>query len=251
MKTLVNTFVLLSSLLALQGCCMGSGSTESPPVEGASTVAPPAPGGGLTVGGPPLGVEVPALPGGSLTVAAPGEFQIDATSTTNDAQLWLVQNGSVITQDSDSGEGTNARIVAFLAPGTYDIQVGEWQSRDLDAQLSVTQLGPMTAVATIAPGAPPATVQTPAGTSPREGSVEITLTIAAAGTYRIDAVCPGGALDPEMQLIQNGGLLQADSDSGEGTSAQIVRALEPGSYTIRVRDWINRAGAIDVSVTPA
>lgn len=208
----------------------------------AQTLAP------VAVGGPPIPVHVAMMPTTPLTIAAAGEYQIDAMGAPMDVQLMLLQNGGILTQDSDSGEGVDARIVQFLAPGAYDVRVSEWRGRAASARLQVTLLPPMTPVASIAPGAPPTIVACPAGDSARGASAEVALTISAAGNYRIDAVSADGSVDPEMQLIQGGALLQSDSDSGEGTSAQIVRSLTPGAYTIRVRDWINRAANITVSV---
>ena len=201
----------------------------------------------ITEGGPPQPLHVPAMPLATFTVATPGEFQIDAMGGTADAQLVLLSGESTVAQDADSGDGVDARIVAFLAPGAYGVRVYEWQGRAMSARVGVTALAPMTAVASIAPGAPPAVVSVPAGSSPREGSVEVTLTVAAAGNFRLDAVTADSSIDPELMLIQAGALLASDSDSGDGTNAQIVHQLAPGVYTLRVRDWINRAGTITVS----
>jgi hypothetical protein len=107
----------------------------------------------------------------------------------------------------------------------------------------------MTPVATIAPGATATVVHAPAGDGARAASVELTLNVAAAGTYRIDVVSSDGSVDPELSLIQHAALVASDSDSGDGTNAQLVRALTPGAYTLRVRDWSNRAAALTVTVT--
>lgn len=201
----------------------------------------------LTVGAPPTAITAPALPTLALTLTAPSEVQIDAMGAPMDAQLLLLQNDSVVTQDADSGAGVDAQIVTFLAPGTYQVRVGEWRGRAMSARLQAQVLPPMTPAAQIAPGAPPAVINTPAGESPRTASAEATLTIAAAGNYRLDAVSSG---DAELMIIQNGAMVVQDSDSGDGTNAQITRQLAPGSYTLRVRDYGNRASAITVTVAP-
>ena len=260
--TLARTLGLALALSGLAGslivtACGGNSAPTTPPpptTPPVGSVPPPTPPptapGALALGAPPITLQVPALPGYTLTVAQPGELQIDAIGAPMDAQLWLTQNGSIVTQDSDSGDGVNARIVAFVNPGTYEIHVGEWQLRPMTAQVQVQRLLPMTAVASIAPGAPPAVVNAPQGDSARNASVELTLTVAAPGNYRIDVTDPSGQFDPELMLIQNGALIQQDSDSGGNRAAQITRQLAPGTYTLRVRDWINRAAAISVSVTP-
>jgi hypothetical protein len=204
----------------------------------------------LTVGAPPTTVAVPAMATAPFTIAAAGEYQIDAIAAGLDAQLMVVQGDAVVFEDSDSGDGVDARVVAFLAPGSYGARVWEYRGRAMGVRLRVQRLAPLASAATITPGAPPAIVNVAAGASPRESSVEVTLTIATAGTYRIDAVSPGAAIDPELMIIQNGAQLATDSDSGEGTSAQIVRAHTPGTYTLRVRDWVSRAGAISITVVP-
>ena len=201
----------------------------------------------IAEGAPPSTLQVPAAPSATLTIAQPTEVQIDAMGAPMDAQLYLYSNGSLVTQDGDSGDGVDARIVTFLMPGTYEARVSEWQGRPMTVRVSAQQLAPMTPVASIAPGAPPAVVNAPQGDSARNASVEITLTIAAPGNYRIDATDPSGQFDPELMLIQGSQLLQQDSDSGGNRAAQIVRQLTPGTYTLRVRDWINRACAITVT----
>lgn len=203
----------------------------------------------ITPGAPAQTVQVPMSPTLSFTIAAASEVQIDAVGAPMDAQLALVQGSSILQQDSDSGDGVDARIVTFLAPGTYGARVSEYQGRAMTARVGVTVLAPMTAAATVTPGAPATVVRTPAGDGARAASVELTLNVATAGTYRIDVVSPDGSVDPELTLIQHAAIVASDSDSGEGTNAQLVRALTPGAYTLRVRDWSNRAAALTVTVT--
>ena len=106
----------------------------------------------------------------------------------------------------------------------------------------------MTPAASYAPGAPAAVVQAPAAGSDREASVEVELTIAEAGNFQIDATTVDVGRDAEMQLMQNGVILAADSSSGGGTNARLQRVLEPGTYRVRVRDGQNREAAVVVSL---
>jgi hypothetical protein len=199
----------------------------------------------LTIGAPPTTVTAPAAPSLTLTLPAAAEVQLDAMGAPMDAQLLLMQGDSLITQDSDSGEGVDARIVTFLAPGTYQARVMEWRGRAMSARVQAQILPPMTPAARLAPGAPPTVIQTPQGDSPRAASAEATLTVAAPGNYRLDATSSG---DAELMIIQNAAIVAQDSDTGEGTNAQITRQLAPGVYTLRVRDYGNRASAITVTV---
>lgn len=200
----------------------------------------------ITAGAPAQTLHVPAVPGVPLVIATAGEYQIDATGSSLDTELSIVLGDAVVAEDSDSGDGTDARVVTFLEPGTYDVRASEHGGRATTARLSVIQAPPMTAVASIAPGAAPASVQVALGASPRESSVELTLTIAGAGAYRI--VAEGGGLDAELLLIRDGSLVEANSDASDGPQAHINRDLTPGEYTLRVRDRSNRAGTLSVSV---
>lgn len=202
----------------------------------------------ITIGAPPAPITVPAMPTAPFTIAAAGEYQIDAMAAGADAQLFVLQNDTVIYEDGDSGDGVDARVIAFLAPGTYGARVWEYRGNPMNVRLRVSRPPAFTPVATIAPGAPPTIVNVTSGDSPRASSAEVTLTIAAAGTYRIDAVSPGAAIDPELMIIRDGAQVATDSDSGEGSNAQLVQALTPGNYTLRVRDWVSRSGAITVTV---
>lgn len=200
------------------------------------------------IGGAPVPLEVPRRPTLTMTLAAPSEVQIDAMGQGMDAQLHLFQNDQLVTQDGDSGEGTDARIVTFLPAGTFDVRISEWRGRPMSARVQAQILPPMTPAATIAPGAPPTPVSTPAGSSARAASAEVTLVVASAGTYRIDAVAEGR--DAELVLIRDAAIVAQDSDSGEGVNASLTRALTPGSYTLRVRDFVNRASTITLTVAP-
>ena len=189
------------------------------------------------------------MPAYNFTTTAPAEYQIDATGTP-DVQLLVLSNGSLVAEDSDSGDGTNARVVAFLAPGTYEARVYEWRGRALTGAAQVTQLELLTPAGTIAPNGTAQTVSTPAGEYRRAASAELTLGIARHGSYRIDATSESGAgRDAALRIHRDGAVVAEDSDSGEENNAQITHQLAPGQYRIRVRDWVNREAQISVTVT--
>lgn len=240
---------LLSLVLLLDACCTSS-SDDAPPPTAPTARAPERDVPALVVGAAPVVVEVPPLPRYAFTVERAGEYAIGATGAPLSPQLRLFSGESVVMQ-AGGGEAADARIVTFLDPGTYEIQIGEWRSRALDAQVSLERLTAMPPAATLTPGDAPAIVHCPRGTAPREASVEVALTITAPGSYRIDASSTDGTRDAELSLLLDGGLLQADSDSGDESNARIVRELAPGSYTVRVRDWLNREATITVAVERA
>jgi hypothetical protein len=189
------------------------------------------------------------VPAFAFSADHPGEYQIDATGTP-DVQLLVLQGDRVVAEDSDSGEGTNARVVAFLAPGSYEARVFEWRGRALSGATQATALDLLSPAGAIAPNGAAQTVSTPAGEYRRAASAELTLDIATASNYRIDATTPSDAgRDAELLIHRDGVVVAEDSDSGDANNAQIVRQLEPGQYRVRVRDWVNRQAQISVTVT--
>ncbi len=180
----------------------------------------------------------------AFNVATPGTIQCDAVSPM-DAQMAILQNGNVLQQDSDGGEGVNSRIARDFAPGAYVVRVWEWQHRA--TSITVTCAPPSVAanVATLTIGAP-TTVPIAAGDGP-VGQAHVGFTIAAPGPYTCDAT---SELDAQLVLLQNGAVLAEDSDSGPGTAARIARELQPGEYQLRLWEWLHRATSITVTCTP-
>jgi len=213
---------------------------------------PPAPVSALTLGAPSVVAIAAGQGAGSqpelpLTIAVAGNYRCDASAAGRDAQMAIVQNGQVVQQDSDSGEGTDARIVRQLTPGLYHVRVWEWMHRDTSITVRCApDLAPVPAAAngTLALGTP-ATVQVAAGEGPI-GQVNLTLTV-PAGRYQCDAQ---SGLDAQLAIVQNGVVLQQDSDSGEGTDARITRDLAAGVYQVRVWEWLHRATPITVRCAP-
>ncbi|MCA9609783.1 MAG: hypothetical protein KC619_29495 [Myxococcales bacterium] len=213
-------------------------------------LAPAAPQNPTTIQiGAPVTVNVAAGqgPGGTvdltLMVPTPGTIQCDATSTL-DAQMSILQNGAVLQEDSDSGEGVNARIARALAPGAYVVRVWEWQHRP--ATITVTCAPPTVAtnVAQLALGTP-TTVTVAAGDGP-VGQVHVGLTITQPGPYTCDAT---SEQDAQLVLLQNGAVLVEDSDSGAGVNARIGTDLQPGEYQLRVWEWLHRPTTVTVTCT--
>ncbi len=207
----------------------------------------------LTAGAPASTGQVVADPSLPLTIAAPQDVLIDAMATDGtDAQLRLMHDGSDVADDSDSGEGTNARLAQFLAPGTYQIIVYEYQYRAMAANVQVTAAPAFTPVATIAPGAPPASISTPEGDWSRAASVEVAVNVAAPGNYAITATPGDAQCSPEIQVIHDmavdGYMISAPSS---GSPATASRALVAGTYTLRIRNWWNHSCAMTVTVAPA
>jgi hypothetical protein len=243
--------------LALGGCCMGGSGGEAipAPTDPTAAPAPASPSGpnptAITVGAAPITVSTTAAPRWTFAVAAPGEYQFDAVGMPADAQLTLLDdNGWTVSSDSDSGDGLNARLATFLAAGSYTVRVNEYNHAAATVQVSVTQPAAFTPVATIAPGAPPTTVTTPSADWDRPSSAEVTINVAAAGRYRINAAATDGSMcTSRIELIQNAASINSNSYGGPDSSAQLEVDMSPGAYTLRVRDTIYRACTHSVTVT--
>jgi hypothetical protein len=207
----------------------------------------------LTAGAPAVTGQVAADPSLTLTIATPQEIIIDAIATDGgDAQIRLMRDGSYVADDSDSGEGTNARLAQFVSPGTYQIVVWEYQYRAMAANVQVTAAPAFTPVATIAPGAPATSISTPEGDWSRAASVEVALTVASPGNYTLTATPGDAQCSPEITVIHDTAVDGwTISGSGSGTPATAERALVTGNYTLRIRNWWGHACPMTVTVAPA
>lgn len=250
---IAGSFALLAAILACGGSDDSNTTTTATTQQGVAAAQPGVAAGGapqpITIGAPPSSLQVPQPPTFNLTVAANAEYQIDVQGSPMDPELYLYQGDEMIEQNDDGGEGLNARLVRFLAPGSYSIRVMEHRARPMTAQVQVQQLQPLTPVGAVTVGAPlvVSIPQFPILQRPRnsrDASREVSFQVAAPGNYICDATSTGR--DAQMALIQNGQLLQQDDDSGEGNNAQITRQLTPGAYTIRVWDWLYRDAQITV-----
>ena len=207
----------------------------------------------LTAGAPAVTGQVAADPSLTLTIDTPQEIIIDAIATDGgDAQIRLMRDGSYVADDSDSGEGTNARLAQFVSPGTYQIVVWEYQYRAMAANVQVTAAPAFTPVATIAPGAPATSINTPEGDWSRAASVELGLDVASPGNYTLTATPGDAQCSPEITVIHD---MAVDgwtiSGSGSGTAATAERALVTGHYTLRIRNWWGHACPMTVTVASA
>lgn len=74
----------------------------------------------------------------TFNVTAAGQYTCTAAADNNrDAKMALIQNGAVLEEDDDSGDGNNASITRQLQPGNYVIRVWDWIRRG-DMRITVT-----------------------------------------------------------------------------------------------------------------
>ncbi len=238
--------------LLLIGACGGGDDDSAPPPP------PPPPVLSLTVGTPltvsvePVPESVEAETGAAVinfNVAAPGNYRCTAHGTQGaqgrDAQMSIAFNGAELARDDDSGDGFDSMILRPLAAGMHTIRVWEWQRRD--AQITVTCVVAPAAPAnpTVLTAGAPATVTVQQGPQSR---VELNFVVAAPANIQCDAVSTDR--DAQLAIVQNGQILQEDSDSGAGFNARITRQLAPGAYVIRVWEWQGRPTQITVRCGP-
>lgn len=249
-------FALLGAIIACGGNDDSSGSTtaEGTTAEGTAAAQPGAGGAPLTLqlGQPPASLAVPIPPSFNLTVAAAAEYQIDATGSPMDPEMFMYQGDQLIEQNDDGASGLDSRIVRFLAAGTYSVRVVEHRARPFTAQVQAQQLQPLTPVGAVTPGQP-VQVQFPdfplldRPRNNRDAAKAVTFTVAAPGQFTCGAAASNNR-DAQMAVIQNGAILAEDDDSGDGNNASVTRQYTPGTYIIRVWDWIRR-GDMTITVT--
>lgn len=202
----------------------------------------------------PQTAHIAAEPSLTLTIDAPQEIVIDAIASSDDrdAELRLMQGETIVADDSDSGEGTHARLAQFVAPGTYQVIVWERQYREMTSSIQVVAAPAMTPVATIAADGTSTAVTTPEGDWARAASVEVTLSVPTDGNYVITGTPSEQDCSPELTLIRQMRIEGAPLvGAGSGAVATATRALSAGTYTLRVRNWWGHARSVALAVAPA
>jgi hypothetical protein len=259
---LLATLSILGALIACGGDDEANNSnntanTATPatqPANAAVAAAQPAAGAPLAmqVGQPPQTLNVPIPPSFDLTVAAPGEYQIDISAQGNDPRMFLYQGDTLVEDDDDGGDNTNARIVRFLTPGTYSVRVTEYRARTVTVQGQAQLLQPLAPTATLTLGAPtvinfPEFGFTDRPENDRGASRAANFTVAAPGQYTCTATMDNDRR-VKMQLIQGGTLVAEDDQGFTEQNASITQQLQPGEYQIRVFETIYR-GQTNATIT--
>lgn len=182
----------------------------------------------------------------TLTVTVPGMHQIDITSDAeHDSQVRLIHNNMLLEENSDGGDGRNARIRRQLAAGTYTIRVYDWRRRATSLTVTVAHdptvgattppTPPMLPPGTPIPGAIPLALGVPAAPFQVPASPSFNLTLPAAGEYQIDAM--GRPMDAQLYVYQADQRVATDSDSGDSTDARIIKFIPAGTYSVRVMEY--------------
>ncbi|SOD42556.1 tyrosinase family protein [Nitrosovibrio sp. Nv4] len=184
----------------------------------------------------------------SFAVTAPGSYIVETQGSTDVvASLYGPNNmATFITEDDDSGPGTNSRITRNLGSGTYYVRVRHYSSSSVGGY-SISVRGSATQ-----PGVQTIQVNGPAvqGTiaAPNERDM-YTFTVATSGMHIIETagstdcfVTLSGPDNPATFIAQ-------DDDSGPGANSRIAISLAPGTYFARVRHYSpSGTGAYSISV---
>ena len=205
-------------------------------------------------------VELPALVG----------LEITATSTEFDTMLELyASDGRLIDQNDDyTGMGTDSRIDADLAAGSYCIGVRGFAGSSGTAELTLTEVGfappppapdavagfdpfgPCGGAGTVDLGVlrPGSSLRDAGRTVPPGDRFDWSLTVEAPMDVQIDA--GSTVFDTILTLFDRGGVMLAENDdfAGLGTDSRLIESLAAGTYCIGVRGFAGGGGAMQLDV---
>lgn len=204
----------------------------------------------LTVGAPPAAFSI-GRPGEvdrySFVVPAAGSYTIETQGPTDVVMSLYGPNNlaALVTEDDDSGAGSNARIVSNLTAGTYFVQVRHFNA-GATGNYSISVRSGTISVAQIQVNGP--AVQ---GVIAAANESDLyTFTVAAAGLYTIETQ---GGTDTILTLFGPGSqtlFIAEDDDSGVGSNSRIATNLGPGSHFARVRHFrTSGTGAYGIRVS--
>lgn len=161
--------------------------------------------------------------------------------TQGPSDIWMSLYGSgsqnesaLVTEDDDSGEGSNSRIVSNLSAGTYFIRIRHYQATGTgNYNLSVNRNAqPQPGPAEIVVNGPEVQGSIAAA---NESDVYL-FNASQTATYTITT----GSTDTFLTLNgpdNQNAFISQDDDSGPGSNSQIIRVLIPGIYYVRIRHY--------------
>ena len=208
-------------------------SYDTEPVDGEEPV------GGivdLTVGAPPVQTSIGRAGEVDIyrfPVPAAGNYRIETQGPTDVLMSLFGPNSptALVTEDDDSGQDRNARIVTRLTAGAYFLRIRHYQPS------STGSYGILVAREAAAPPIREIPVNGPAIQGNIEAANESDLYTFSAGVTGIYTIATQGNTDTFLSLFgpnsQNRLILQ-DDDSGPGFNSRIVADLAAGAYFVRV-----------------
>ncbi|WP_123831996.1 ABC transporter substrate-binding protein [Luteimonas sp. 100069] len=163
-----------------------------------------------------------------LQIDEAGFYTIDMMSDDFDSVLKLDGPGVALSND-DGGDGSNARISARLAPGTYTLTAEGYGGDRINGLYQIRVAARPLPEGGLREGGALDVGSTLTGLY--EGNAHAyTFSLPARRVVRIDM--RSDEIDPLMHLAGNG-VEKTDDDGGDGLNARISMLLEPGDYTLR------------------
>lgn len=163
-----------------------------------------------------------------LQIDEAGFYTIDMMSDDFDSVLKLDGPGVALSND-DGGDGSNARISARLAPGTYTLTAEGYGSDRINGMYQLRVAARPLPEGGLREGGALEVGGTVTGLY--EGTAHAyTFSLPARRVVRIDM--RSDEIDSLMHLAGNG-VEKTDDDGGDGLNARISMLLEPGDYTLR------------------
>lgn len=184
----------------------------------------------------------------SFEVATAGTHVIETQGSTDVVTALYGPNdmAALITEDDDSGPGSNSRIERNLAVGTYYVRVRHYSgSSSGPYSISVRASASQPGVQTLQVNGP-AVQGTISAANERD---MYTFTLTSAGACTIETA---GSTDCFLTLFgpdNPAAFIAQDDDSGPGTNSRLVLNLAPGAYFAQVRHYSpTGTGAYSISV---
>lgn len=198
-------------------------------------------GGELEAGADILGQLQPKTSSGgnryTFKVSKSGPYEIVLRSGEFDAVLKLRGKG-VNQTDDDSGGGTDARLLATLQEGSYQLIAGGIDSADEGVYSLSIKAWELPEGVNLADGAELTLGEEYTGMMMGQPQT-YTLTVEQRGLLRLSM--RSGDLDSMLEL-SGPGTNVSDDDSGGGVDALISTVVEPGTYRIKANSYSNGEG---------
>jgi len=193
-----------------------------------------------------------------FTLTAPTKMEIFMNSSVFDAYLFLTDAAlNVITEDDDSGPGTNARILRTMPAGRYFVIANSFDVNRYGAFQLTVRPAPAACVigrSTALPSTIDATLSGGTACLRTDGSLEdrYDIVIGARTTIAVSMTTTASTLDPVLFVLdQQERVVTQDDDSGVGLNAALEVQLEPGRYTVLASGYPGETGAYRLTVAPA
>ncbi len=193
-----------------------------------------------------------------FTLTASTKMEILMNSSAFDAYLFLADASlNVITEDDDSGPGTNARILRTLPAGRYFVIANAYDANRFGTFQLTVRPAPAACVigrSTALPSTIDATLAGSTACVRTDGSLEdrYDIVIGARTTIRVSMTTTANTLDPVLFVLDQQELVVIqDDDTGGGLNAALEVQLEPGRYTVLASGYPGETGAYRLIVAPA